>query len=64
MHCVVVTSIDPVVPSFVLFVLGTDSKYGHKEMFQRWMHIEDGLLLRWPFSEGDGRETRAFQHCQ
>ena len=43
-HCVVVKSVDPVVSSFVPFVLGTDSKYCHKCVSQGWMHIEDGLL--------------------
>lgn len=42
-HCIVAKPVSPVVPSFVLFVLGTDSKYTYKEIMQRWSHIEKGL---------------------
>ena len=45
-HCVVATPVSSVAPSFVLFVIGTDSKYTHKEIIQRWKFIESELHKR------------------
>jgi hypothetical protein len=38
-HCVVAKPVNADAPSFVLFVLGTDSKYTHKEITRRWKFI-------------------------
>ena len=45
-HCVVAKSINPSVPSFVLFAMCTDSKYDHKQILHRWSHIEHQLSVR------------------
>ena len=45
-HCIVAKPVNPVVPPFVLLALGTDSKYTHKVMMQRWTHIESELEKR------------------
>ena len=45
-HCVVAKPVSSVAPSFVLFVIGTDSKYTHKEIIQRWKFIESELHKR------------------
>ncbi len=34
----------PIAPSFVLFLLGTDSKYTHVEITKRWQSIKRVLL--------------------
>ena len=44
-HSVVAKSINPSVPSFVLFAMCTDSKYDHKQILQRWSHIEHQLSV-------------------
>ena len=35
-HCIVAKSVSVVVPSFILFVLGTDSKYDHSDIVTRF----------------------------
>ena len=42
-HCIVVKSINTSVPSFVLFVLCTDSKYDHQIILRRWRYVEEQL---------------------
>ena len=39
-HCIVAKPLTVDAPSFVLFVLGTDSKYDHTVILSRWIHIE------------------------
>ena len=43
-HCIVARSVQIEVPSFIVAVLGTDSKYDHKVIIQRWNFIANGLL--------------------
>ena len=38
--CIVVKPLSNSAPSFVFFVLGTDSKYDHTVISERWNHIE------------------------
>ena len=38
-HCVVAKPLTSDAPSFVFFVLGTDSKYDHAVILNRWKHI-------------------------
>ena len=45
-HCIVVKSVKVDVPSFVLAVLGTDSRYDHSVITKRWQYIESELLKR------------------
>ena len=45
-HCVVAKSVNTSVSSFVLFAMCTDSKYDHKQILQRWSHIERQLSIR------------------
>ena len=42
-HCIVVQSIAVEVPSFVLAVIGTDSKYDNTVVSKRWEHIDNEL---------------------
>ena len=44
-HCIVIKPIF-CAPSFVLSVLGTDSKYDHAVITKRWQHIDKELLKR------------------
>ena len=45
-HCIVIKPIKVDAPSFVLAVLGTDSKYDHTVITQRWQYIGKELLRR------------------
>ncbi len=45
-HCIVAKPVNVDSPSFLLFVLGTDSKYTHTVITQRWSYIEKELLKR------------------
>ena len=45
-HCIVIKPIKVDAPSFVLSVLGTDSKYDHAVIMKRWQHIDKELLKR------------------
>ena len=45
-HCIVVKPIKVDAPSFVLAVLGTDSKYDHTVIMKRWHHVDKELLSR------------------
>ena len=45
-HCIVAKPLTPVTPPFVLFVMGTDSKYCYDVTMQRWQHIENELSKR------------------
>ena len=45
-HCIVVKSVSIVVPSFVLFVLGTDSKYDSSVIISRFSFISSELKKR------------------
>ena len=45
-HCIVAKPVNVDSPSFLLFVLGTDSKYTHTVITQRWRYIEKELLKR------------------
>ena len=42
-HCIVVQSVEVEVPSFVLSVLGTDSKYDNVVVSKRWQYMEREL---------------------
>lgn len=45
-HCIVAKPVVPVAPCFVLFCLGTDSKYTHNEIMHGWKYIESELYKR------------------
>ena len=45
-HCIVVRPVTVDAPSFVLFVLGTDSKYDHSVIMKRWNYIDQELVKR------------------
>lgn len=45
-HCIVAKSVKVEAPSFVLFVLGTDSKYTHIDIEWRWQYITKELGKR------------------
>ena len=45
-HVIVVKSLTLDAPSFILGVLGTDSKYDHRVIVQRWKFVKDELLKR------------------
>ena len=45
-HCIIAKSVLVSAPSFVLFVLGTDSKYTHKDIEDRWHYIKGELMKR------------------
>ncbi len=45
-HCIVAQHVSVDAPSFVLFILGTDSKYTHVEIEQRWDFIKHELEKR------------------
>ena len=45
-HCIVAKPLTMEAPSFVFFVLGTDSKYDHTIILNRWKHIECELKKR------------------
>lgn len=45
-HCIVAKPVNVDSPSFLLFVLGTDSKYTHTAVTQRWTYIQKELLKR------------------
>ena len=45
-HCVVAKPVSAVAPSFVLFLLGTDSKYTHVEIARRWKFVNNELQKR------------------
>ena len=45
-HCIVAKPLTVDAPSFVFFVLGTDSKYDHTVILNRWEHIESELKKR------------------
>ena len=45
-HCIVAKLVNADSPSFLLFVLGTDSKYTHTVITQRWSYIQKELLKR------------------
>ena len=45
-HCIVSKLLTVDAPSFVFFVLGTDSKYDHTVILNRWDHIESELKKR------------------
>lgn len=45
-HVIVAKPLTAEAPSFVFFVLGTDSKYDHKVILDRWSHIETELGKR------------------
>lgn len=42
-HCIVVESVEVAVPSFVLAVIGTDSKYDNVVVSKRWNHMRREL---------------------
>ena len=39
-HCIVAQPVDGIAPASILFVLGTDSKYTHELIIERWNSIE------------------------
>ena len=45
-HCIVAEPLTNDAPSFVFFVLGTDSKYDHTVILERWNHIEIEMKKR------------------
>ena len=45
-HCIVAQPVDGIAPESILFVLGTDSKYTHELIIERWNFIEKELLKR------------------
>ena len=45
-HCIVAKSLSPRVPSFILFVLGTDSRYDHKVVTKRFKYVSYELDKR------------------
>ena len=45
-HCIVVKSVSVVVPSFLLFVVGTNSKYDFNDVLNRLKHISSELANR------------------
>ncbi len=45
-HCIVAKPVTLEAPAFVLFVLGTDSKYTHSDIGKRWQHISKELQKR------------------
>ena len=45
-HCIVAKSVSITTPMFVLFVMGTDSKYTHVEISKRWSCMERELQKR------------------
>ena len=45
-HCIVAQPVSINAPSFVLFVMGTDSKYNAETITQRWNYIENELNRR------------------
>ena len=42
-HCIVAKPVDVRCPSFILCVIGTDSRYDHNDDALRWKHIADHL---------------------
>ena len=72
-HCIIAQPIDVASPSFVLFVLGTDSTYTSNIIVQRWIYIEKELNSRGvkvisfgaggagPFMKAMADESRLFQ---
>ena len=42
-HCIVAKSVNTTVPSFILCLLGTDSKYKHSDITLRWKYIASSL---------------------
>ena len=75
-HCIVAQPVSSDAPSFVLFVLGTDSKYNHKVVEERWKKIETELRKRNIFVVSSGADgagpflkamvcrTNLFKTCQ
>ena len=53
-HSIVAKPVVPVAPSFVLFVLGTDSKYTHNEIIHRWNYIESDRAIASSIIGGGG----------
>ena len=45
-HCIVAQPVDGIAPASILLVLGTDSKYTHELIIERWNFIEKELLKR------------------
>ena len=45
-HCIVAQPVDVQAPSFVLFIMGTDSTYDATVITERWKHIEEELKKR------------------
>ena len=45
-HCIVAQPVDVRTPSFVLFIMGTDSSYDANVIIQRWKYIETELRNR------------------
>lgn len=45
-HCIVAQPVSSDTPSFLLYVLGTDSKYTHKDIQIRWEYIKQQLKKR------------------
>ena len=42
-HCIVAKPVDILCPSFILCVMGTDSRYSNKEVISRWHHVSSKL---------------------
>ena len=75
-HCIVAQPVSSDAPTFVLFVLGTDSKYDHKVIEERWRKIETELRKRKIFVLSNGADgagpflkamicrTNLFKTCQ
>ena len=42
-HCIVAKSVNAIVPSFIIFVLGTDSKYDHIVISKRFEYVSSEL---------------------
>ena len=45
-HCIVAKSVNALVPSFILFVLGTDSRYDHMVITKRFEYVSSELRKR------------------
>ena len=50
-HCIVAKPVMLEAPAFVLFVLGTDSKYTHSDIGKRWQYISSAMSKSSPMEQ-------------